>query len=619
MGIPQTLHATLPGFGRIVRRFWPHIRTQRSLITGSLLALVAEVGLRLLEPWPLKFVFDHIFASAPLGDLLTRFAVPARSPLALLTFATVAMVTVTGLRALADYVNTIGFALVGNRVLAEVRAELYCHLQCLSLAFHDRARNGDLTARLSTDISVLTDVTVTALLPLLGNMLVMLGMIGVMLWLNWQLTLIAVATLPLFWFATVHLGWRIREASRLQRQREGALAATVAESIGAIKIVQALSLERLFAQTFANHNTRSLREGVQAARLAAGLERRVDVLVVLASALVLWYGAWLVLGRGLTPGELLVFLSYLKSTFKPVQDFAKYMGRLAKATAAGERVIDLLDREPEVRDSPRAVRAHRFQGSVKFEGVSFAYEPGHPVLEEITFEAIPGRCIALVGASGNGKSTLINLILRLYDPTQGQVMIDWLDIRRYKLAALRAQISVVLQDTILFAASLYDNIAYGAPNPTPEAIEAAARLANAHTFIERLPQGYDTVLGERGVTLSGGQRQRIGIARAAIRQAPILILDEPTSGLDEENSRAVIEALSRLAAGRTTFLIAHDLQLASTAHLILFIENGRIIERGRHSQLMRANGRYAGLYRLQWSTRAHAMKGDERIARANGT
>jgi ATP-binding cassette subfamily B protein len=306
-----------------------------------------------------------------------------------------------------------------------------------------------------------------------------------------------------------------------------------------------------------------------------------------------------VLRGALSPGDLLVFLAYLKTAFRPVRDLAKHTGRLAKSTAAGERVLDLLARTPDVRDLPGAVAAPQLCGRVRFEGVGFAYEAGHPVLAGVDFEVEAGRRVALVGPSGIGKSTLVRLILRLYDPCVGRVLIDGHDVREYTLASLRSRAAVVLQDSVLFAASARDNIAYGAPGASSEEVEAAARLANAHDFIRALPRGYDTDLGERGVTLSHGQRQRIAIARAAVRRAPLLILDEPTTGLDEENQRAVVEALERLAAGRTTFLVTHDLSLAARADEIFYLEGGRILERGSHADLMRAGGRYAALHRLQ--------------------
>src|SRR5438445_547069 len=473
MGRPLSLRDSLPGLGRLTRRFWPYVRRERPLIMVSLLALYAEIVLRLLEPWPLKWVLDRVagvtrhrgFSRLPFLDAL--------DPAMLLALSAVAVIVFAGLRALAAYYNTVGFALVGNRVLTTVRNELYGQLQRLSLSFHTRARSGDLLVRVTGDVGFLQD------------------------------------------------------------------------------------------------------------------------------AAVLWYGARLALRGVMTPGDLVVFLAYLKNAFRPVRDFVKYTGRLAKASAAGERVLDLLDRTPDVRDLPGAVPAPALRGAVRFDGVTFSYEPGLPALEQIDCVLQPGQRVALVGPSGSGKSTFASLILRLYDPTAGRVLIDERDIREYTLASLRAQMSVVLQDSLLFAATIRDNIAYGAPGTPHEAIEAAARLANAHAFVEALPKGYDTMVGERGVTLSNGQRQRIAIARAAIRRAPVLILDEPTTGLDGENERAVIEALERLAEGRTTFLITHDLLLAGRADLVLYLEAGRVREWGTHAQLLQAGGQYALLYHLQ--------------------
>jgi len=600
---PQTIKESLPGLWRIMRHFWPYLRKQRALIAGSSLALFAEIGLRLLEPWPLKFVFDRLIVTKPIGGLLGIPTIEGLDPMTLLIFAALGLVAITGLRALAEYYNTVGFALIGNRVLTEVRNELYRHLQRLSLSFHTKVRSGDITVRIISDVNMLKDVTITAVLPLLGSLLILLGMVGVMFCLNWKLALFAMVPAPLFWVSTIRISRRIQEVARKQRQRQGAMAATAAESIGAIKVVQALSLEGIFAQAFGSRSQQDQHEDVKGSQLGARLGRTVDVLIVISTALVLWYGARLVLRHALTPGDLLVFLSYLKSAFRPVKDFAKYTGRLAKATASGERVLDLLERVPEVRDLPGAVRAPAFRGALRFVNVDFAYEPGLRVLEKIEFEVNPGQHVALVGPSGIGKSTLVSLILRFYDPVQGRVMIDGQDICDYTLESLRAQISVVLQDSLLFATSVRDNIAYGVPNATAEEIEAAACLVNAHEFIKALPHGYDTILGERGVTLSNGQRQRIAIARAAIRKAPILILDEPTTGLDEENERVVIEALERLAQGRTTFLITHNLHLAARADLILYLENGGVVERGSHKELIQANGRYAALYRLQADVR----------------
>ncbi len=599
MSSTKSFRKATPGFFRFVKKFSPILRKQKALISGSFLALFGEIILRILEPWPLKFIIDRVIITEHSGEQLSFHAVDALDPITLLTFAALGTLIVAGLRGVSSYYNKVGFALIGNRLLTEVRSMLYRHLHSLSLSFHNKARSGDLVVRVISDIGMLKDVAVTAVLPLLGNMFILAGMVGVMFWLNWQLTLLAMTTVPLFWLSTMVIGRKIQQVSRKQRKREGAIAATVAESIGAIKTVQALSLDEKFTKIFSSQNNKSLKEGVQAKRLEAGLERTVSILIALATALVLWFGARFVLRGELSPGELLVFLFYLKSAFKPVQNFAKYTGRMAKASAAGERVLDVLEEKTDIYDMPGAVEAPLFRGEVRFDNVCFAYEQNHKVLENINFKVSPGQSVALVGGSGHGKSTLAGLVLRLYDPTLGKVMIDERDIREYTLDSLRGQISVVLQDTILFAASVRDNIAYGMPNTIPEEIEAAARLANAHKFIEAMPEGYDTILGERGTTLSSGQRQRIAIARAAIRKAPILILDEPTTGLDEMNEREILKSLGILARRCTTFLITHNLDYASRADLIAYIENGSILECGTHDELMRANGYYATMYQLQ--------------------
>lgn len=601
MGRSKSLQQKIPGLWRVLQYFSPYIRKQRSLLTISFIALIVDVGLRVLEPWPLKFVFDYVLIQD--GKPVPFAFMAAIEPVWLLTFSVLAVIVIMGLRALSAYWSTVGLAIVGSRVMLEVRNHLYRHLQQLSLSYHTKARSGDLIVRVSSDASRLQEILITAALPLLVSMMTLLGMVGVMFWMDRDLTLLALLTLPFFGLAANRLSRQIRESSLQQRQQEGAVAATAAESIAAIKLVKALSLQDAFAQLFSQQNQQSLKESVKTQRLAAHLERTVDAVIALGTAIVLWYGSWLALRDALTPGDVLVFLTYLKNAFKPVQNFAKYTGRLAKAAASGERILDVLQETPDVHDLPGAMPAPALQGAVQFEQVSFAYEPGQSLLRTIDLTIQPGQQVAIVGTSGSGKSTLVSLLLRLYDPIAGQILIDGRDIREYTVDSLRSQISVVLQDSLLFAASVHENIAYGMPHFTEADVIAAAQLANAHDFIMNLPQGYDTILGERGATLSGGQRQRVAIARAAIRQTPILILDEPTTGLDQGNESAVIEALQRLSQNRTTFLITHDLYLATRADLVLYLEQGQVLEQGTHAELMQRDGQYAALYQMQTAMR----------------
>ena len=594
MARPPSMSESLPGVWRSLRHFAPYARHELPLVAGAMTALLASVLLRLAEPWPLKFVLDRVIpVDRPVG-LHSLPVVEAMDPRTLILSCAVALVLVALLRAWCDFHRKVGFAQVGNRVLRRVRDEVFTHVQRLSVAFHARARSGDLLVRVTRDVSLLRDVTSTALLPMLANVLVLAGMATVMLVLQWQLALLAMATVPVFAFATVKIGRGIHEAARKQRQREGAMASIAAESIGGIESVQALGLEDAFRGDFSGRNAESQKEDMKAARLSAKLGRTVDIMLAVATALVLGYGAHLVTEAQLTPGDLVLFLTYLKRAFNPAKDFAKYAARLAKAAAAGERVLALLEEEPDVQDRPAAVAAPRLTAGIEFEQVAFAYPGGGQVLRDFTLGIAAGQTLALVGPSGIGKSTVLSMVSRLHDPVEGAVLIDGYDIRDFTLASLRAQVSVVLQETVLFSATVHDNIAHGVPDATRAEVEAAARLAGASEFIVRLPGGYDAGIGERGATLSKGQRQRISIARAALRDTPILLLDEPTVGLDESGARLVTGGLRRLAAGRTTLLVTHDLELAAAADVVAVLAEGRVGQCGEPAEVLTAVRREGG-------------------------
>lgn len=612
---------------KVAHRFKDYIRPERWLIAGSLLALLTGTFARLLKPLPLAFAVDHILASAvkhvdKVDDGIANdagwkaqfdniFGIPlhAADNQYLLLGCAAAVILIALLMAACSYFSTVGLSLAGSRILAKVRSDLFAHLLGLSLRFHSKAKSGDLTMRLVSDVGMLREAVVTALMPMLANIFVLAGMLGVMFYLDWKLTLLAAASLPLLWFTTRRSGRRIHEVSREQRKKEGGLASKASEYIASVRTIQSLSLEQETIRSFEGNNSKSRTQEVKSKKLAAGLERRVDILVAAVTASVLFFGANAVLDKLMSPGELIVFMSYLNNSFRPVREYAKYTARLSKALAAGERITDLMDKRPDIADRPGAKTLSGIRGDIHFDRVRFSYrDPGQEetaILKNVDFTVRAGESVAIVGPSGSGKTTLTSLLLRLYEPGGGAVRIDGGDIRDYTVASVRKQIAVVPQDNLLFGLSIRDNIALGALHNQGEVtdaeIMAAAKLANAHDFISRMPEGYDTVLSERGGSLSGGQRQRIAIARAAVSRNAVLVLDEPTVGLDRESESHVIAALHNLMQSRTTIVITHDLAFAATTDRIVFLEKGVIVEQGSHEELLAADGQYAGWWKMQIS------------------
>jgi ATP-binding cassette, subfamily B, bacterial len=560
--------------------------------------MLVEIGARLLEPWPLKIIFDRVLMpnsreSSNVG-WFDGMTVPW-----LLVGACLTVVIIAIVRGTAAYLSTVFAALAGNRALTAIRNDLFDHLIRLPLRFHHRHSSGDLITRVVTDVGRLQEVLVTALLPLIVHSLMLVGMITLMLVMNWRLGLLGIAVAPLIVLFNRKQTGRIRSVAREQRKREGQLAAAAGEALGSVRLIQSMSLEDSQSASFRGKSAANLREGVRARRIAARLERGVDILIAVGTALVLWVGADMARRGEVTPGDLIVFLAYLKNAFKPVRDLAKYTGRLAKAAASGERVIEILDEPRTIHDASGHLPAPASVETLAFEGVTFEYKPGVPALREVSFLVERGQTVALVGPSGAGKSTILALLMRLCDPTAGMIRLDGLDARSFNLAGLRQSISPVIQDGHLFAMSIRDNVRIGMPDATDGDVVAACKQADAHSFIQRLVEGYDTVVSERGETLSGGERQRIALARAAIRQAPILILDEPTTGLDNASRQSVLDSIERLGRDRVTIIIAHDLDSIRNANEILYIERGSIIERGTHEHLMAYDNRYAAMVRKQ--------------------
>jgi ATP-binding cassette subfamily B protein len=586
----ESLQTALPGLWQILRRFKGPLQQQWRLLLLGMAAMLGVVLMRVVEPWPLKFVVDYLGgdAAAPAG----------LDPVAVLGAAAVAMVVAVVSRALLAYISTIAMAQAGTRVTVEIRAELYQHLLALPMSFFQRNRSAALLTAVIGDIGRLKDVAVSALLPLAVNVLTLVSMVGVMLWLNWRLTLLALCAFPLAWLTMRRMSGKIRTAARKQRKREAALASSANEALTAMPVVKIFGLQEELGRSFTAVTTKESGEDVRGRRLAARLEREVDIYIAAGTALSVFLGALMVTRNTMTLGELIIFLSYLKTAFRPLTDMAKYTGRIAKAVASGERIIALLD-EPVEPDAPTAVPAPPLTGAIAFEHVTFGYTPTRAVLHDVSFSVEPGQFVALVGPSGAGKSSLAGLVGRFHEPWTGRILVDGADVRTFTRASLREQLSMVFQDSMLFGVSVGENIRYGRLDAEAGDVSAAARRANAHGFITAAEDGYDAVLGERGASLSGGQQRRIAIARAAIRHAPIVVLDEPTTGLDNATEQAVHSALAELTRDATTLLITHDLHWAQRADRIFFLDEGRICEEGTHTELMALGGRYAAMAALQ--------------------
>jgi subfamily B ATP-binding cassette protein MsbA len=582
---------------RITDLLYPHW----GALSLAFIAVLGESITDVLEPWPLKIVFDHVFGSKKLPDWLATLTSPIGSDkFSILNFAVLAVLVIAVFGAISSYCEKYLTTSVGQWVMHDLRRVLYSHIQRLSLSYHDQKRTGDLISRCTTDIDAVQSLISQVMLGLLVNILTLVGMILIMLYLNWAFTVIALMVAPALFFVVYHYTHRIKNASRAMRRQEGEVVSVLEEVLSSIRVVKAFAREDYEQKRFERESRESVEKALAARNFKAKLPPIVEIIVACGTCLVLWYGARLVLAGSLTGGELLVFLLYLGKMYKPMRELSKMTDTISKADVGWERIREVLENETQVRDLPGAKRAPRFKGKIEFEHVRFAYNGNGAVLEDLTFDIKPGQMVALVGPTGAGKTTIVSLLPRFYEANGGTIRIDSTDIRKFKQKSVREQISFVLQETLLFRATVAQNIAYGKPQATHEEIVRAARQANADEFIDRMPDGYETMIGERGVTLSGGQRQRITIARAIIRNSPILILDEPSAGLDAESEKLVFDALDKLMEGKTSIVIAHRLATVRRADVIFVIDHGRVVEQGTHEELLVNGGLYSRLYELQF-------------------
>ncbi len=555
--------------------FLPHIKKQSRVLVLSLLAGSGFTLVGMLEPWPLKMIFDNVFSSEPLPGWLSFLP---SDPFALLNVLILAIILIAVIRGLFYYYQQLLTSRAGQQIVTGVRLDLYSHLQGLSFSFHDRRRTGDMLSRLTTDIRMLRELLISLPLTFTSELLLMVAMLMVMALMDWKLTLLSLCVFPLLMILIKKYRHPMKLAMKQQREREGNLTTIATEVLGAIKVVQGFHQEESEVGRFGSQNKDSLRSGLKATRLEAKLKWASDLSVALVTALVLGVAGRRVLFGDLSPGDLLVFAFYLRTFNRPLRRLSKITEQMARGTASGERILELLHIEPEIRDLPYAKRAKKFCGDIRFEDVSLHYFHKKPVLNNISLTIRAGEKVALVGPTGSGKSSLASLLPRFYEPSAGQVLIDGQEIKNYTIKSLRSQIAVVFQEPILFATTIAENIAYGRPGATIDEIVNAAKRAKIHSIIEGLPEGYDTVIGERGGTLSGGQRQCVSIARALIKDAPIVILDEPTSGVDMPSAILVMEAIKELMQGRTILLISHQEQTLQDVDRVIKLRKGEIVD-----------------------------------------
>jgi len=571
----------------LLPRLLAYLRPHRFTVLGILCLVVLMTGMELLKPWPIQFIIDRILGAGP---------APVDDPLAALVLACFSIVIIAllsaGLLLLHNYVGVR----LGQDLVHELRGALYQHLQRLSLAFHARQTIGDLMYRVTADTYAIQTITMNALLPLFSATGMLLGMALIMFYLDPMLTMLALIVCPILFAVMSVLNSRIAHAGLQARHTESNLYTLVQRVLSSIHLIQAFTAEERERQAFLSASQQGLAARLRLYTLQTFYSGAVNLVIAVGTATVIGVGAAHVLTGTLTVGQLVVFMAYLASLYAPLNSIVQSNGLIQEAKAGVQRVFHMLDVVAEPCEGTASLR--RCRGHIVFQNVTFGYRPLEPVLHDISLDVQPGETVALVGSTGAGKSTLMSLIPRFYDPVSGRILLDGRDLRDYRLADLRRHISLVLQPPLLFPVSIRDNIAYGQPDASMADIRAAARLARIDRRIEELRDGYDTVLGET-LSLSEGERQRLTIARALLRDAPILILDEPTSSVDLETEGLIMESLQQLKARRTCFIIAHRMSTIREADHIVVLDHGRIIQFGSHHDLIAQVGRYADLYNLQ--------------------
>jgi ABC-type multidrug transport system fused ATPase/permease subunit len=582
------------------------LRPYRGWLAIVFIAMLVEIAMSLAAPWPLKLILDDALGKHHLPDWLAwahdyGFG---RHTLGVALFAGVATLVIAVIGAVATYIDNYYTTSVGQWVANDLRIRIYEHLHRLSLRFYDTAKTGALMSTITSDVATIQSFASSSTLSILVDIITIVFMIGLMFWLNWDFTLIALAITPFLLMAVMHFKKAVKAVTRVVRARQSDVVAVVQEGLGSVRAVKAFGRQDLEIAHLEAASHATVEAALKARQVKSLLSPMVSIVVAICTAIVLWKGTSLIVAGTMTVGALTVYLAYLAKFFKPVKDLASMTSSIAQTTVALERIQKILSADEIIREHPEAASPGRAKGAIAFENIAFGYDDETQVLRDVSFKIEPGQVVGIVGPTGSGKSTVLSLVPRFYDPSGGRILIDGVDVTTLKLNALRAQVGFVLQETVLFRGTIKENIAYGRTGATDAEIIAAAKVANADEFISRMPHGYDTVVGERGDTLSGGQRQRIGIARAVIRNSPIMILDEPTAALDTESEHLVIDALRELMKGRTVIMIAHRLSTISEADKIVVLKDGVVAEEGSHSELLARDGVYAELHRIQYDTTA---------------
>jgi ATP-binding cassette, subfamily B, bacterial len=582
---------------RVYRAFLPHLKTYWKRFFLAYLALFAAMIMNLLKPWPLKIIFDYILLNKTMPTRITFLnSLADYDKLILLAISCAGIIAIFIVEGVFTFARKYFMAGAGEKAINDIRQEIFGHLQVLE---HRADRSGDLVVRLTSDVESLKLLLTQHVQTLANYCFTFVGISITMFLIDWQLTLSALSVVPPLYLLSLYFSAKVAELTRKRRTKESDLASHLQETVASKELVQAFAQEELEKKRFAEESGESLDAAMERVKVSKGFGRTVEVIIAFGTALVVYLGARKALASYITPGDLIVFISYLGDLYKPVGGLSELVIEFGSSLVCGGRVAEILETKVKVADAPDAIDAPFFRGEVVFENVTFGYDSGKAVLKKVSFKAGQGEMIALIGSSGTGKSTIVNLLLRFYDPWKGRILIDGQDIRRFTLKSLREQISVVLQEPLLFHRTIRENIEYGKPEACFEETVAAAKAAQADDFIMKLSNGYDTFLKEGGANLSGGQRQRIALARAILKNAPIFILDEPVTGLDSATEAKLNETLDRLMKGRTSFTIAHRLSTITRANLILMIEEGRIVEQGTHEYLLGKSDRYRQLFDLQ--------------------